>query len=222
MYPGLLLSLTLASVVPSTTSSDTCYCCTQDYYFIYNFPTVFTQDYYFILHCLLFSPKTTTLSDTIYCFHPGLLHHLTLSTVFTQDYYFISTSLPGDLHSRAGGYCLSHNMKVVFKVVEARSRPVQEQEVATVRINSAVKPLATTLGPSQRRRQERRKRRRRKELEELEELATSSSPPLAREPRDRQLSLAKTSFSSGQTSSYRSYRPTCLLILLSAYAFWSV
>ena len=113
-------------------------------------------------------------------------------------------------------------MKVVFKVVEARSRPVKEQEVATVRINSAVKPLATTLGPSQRRRQERRKRRRRKELEkleELEELATSSSPPLAREPRDRQLSLAKTSFSSGQTSSYRSYRPTCILILLSAYAF---
>ena len=82
-------------------------------------------------------------------FYPGLLLHLTLPTVFTQDYYFISTSLPGALHSRAGGYCLSHNMKVVFKVVEARSRPVQEQEVATVRINSAVKPLATTLGPSQ-------------------------------------------------------------------------
>ena len=155
-------------------------------------------------------------------FYPGLLLHLTLPTAFTQDYYFISTSLPGDLHSRAGGYCLSHNMKVVFKVVEARSRPVQEQEVATVRINSAVKPLATSMGPSQRRRQERRKRRRRKELEELEELEEMvgpSSPPLAREPRDRQPSLAKTSFSSGQTSSYRSYRPTCLLILLSVYAF---
>ena len=33
-----------------------------------------------------------------------------------QDYYFISTSRPGDVMSREGGYCSSHNMKVIFKV----------------------------------------------------------------------------------------------------------
>ena len=34
VYPGLLLLLTLATVVPKTTSCiDTCYRCTQDFYF---------------------------------------------------------------------------------------------------------------------------------------------------------------------------------------------
>ena len=33
-----------------------------------------------------------------------------------QDYYFISTSGPSDVHNRVGGFCQSHNMKVVFKV----------------------------------------------------------------------------------------------------------
>ena len=34
-----------------------------------------------------------------------------------QDYFFISTSRPGDVMSREGGYCSSHNMKVIFKVL---------------------------------------------------------------------------------------------------------
>merc|ERR1712203_133826 len=33
-----------------------------------------------------------------------------------QDYYFISTSSSDDLHNMEGGYCRTHNMKVVFKV----------------------------------------------------------------------------------------------------------
>ena len=35
---------------------------------------------------------------------------------YFQDYYFISTSSPGNLHNLEGGYCKTHNMKVVFKV----------------------------------------------------------------------------------------------------------
>ena len=35
-----------------------------------------------------------------------------------KDYYFISTSSPGDLNARQGGRCASHNMKVIFKVVD--------------------------------------------------------------------------------------------------------
>ena len=37
----------------------------------------------------------------------------------SQDYYFISTSSPDDVLSRRGGFCTSHNMKVMFKVLES-------------------------------------------------------------------------------------------------------
>ena len=33
-----------------------------------------------------------------------------------QDYYFISTSNSKDIHRRVGGWCSSHNMKMIFKV----------------------------------------------------------------------------------------------------------
>ena len=35
-----------------------------------------------------------------------------------QDYYFISTSTTRDLHRRVGGYCATHNMRMVFKVAD--------------------------------------------------------------------------------------------------------
>ena len=41
---------------------------------------------------------------------------LTGAILCFQDYYFISTSSPDDLHNMEGGYCRTHNMKVVFKV----------------------------------------------------------------------------------------------------------
>jgi ephrin-B len=47
-----------------------------------------------------------------------------------KDYYFISTSNSKDIHRRVGGWCSSHNMKMVFKVVEAPSSK-QERELAT-------------------------------------------------------------------------------------------
>ena len=35
-----------------------------------------------------------------------------------QTYYLISTSTPRDIHRRAGGYCYTHNMKMIFKVAD--------------------------------------------------------------------------------------------------------
>ena len=45
-------------------------------------------------------------------FLEGLLLHLNRSIVLLQDYYFISTSQPGYLESKEGGYCAKNNMKV--------------------------------------------------------------------------------------------------------------
>lgn len=43
-------------------------------------------------------------------FHPG------------KDYYFISTSSKEDLHRRVGGWCTTHNMKMVFKVADQNNK----------------------------------------------------------------------------------------------------
>ena len=37
-----------------------------------------------------------------------------------QSYYFISTSSKTDIHRRVGGFCSTHNMKITFKVAEAK------------------------------------------------------------------------------------------------------
>ena len=42
-----------------------------------------------------------------------------------QNYYLISTSTQRDIHRRAGGFCSSHNMKMIFKVAD---NAVQEAE----------------------------------------------------------------------------------------------
>jgi len=38
-----------------------------------------------------------------------------------KEYYFISTSTNKDIHRRAGGWCRSHNMKMIFKVAESET-----------------------------------------------------------------------------------------------------
>ncbi len=40
-----------------------------------------------------------------------------------KDYYFISTSARGDIHLRNGGMCRSHNMKMIFKVSDGKTKP---------------------------------------------------------------------------------------------------
>ena len=42
-----------------------------------------------------------------------------------KEYFFISTSSSKDIHSRAGGWCSSHNMKMVFRV---QNRNIREHE----------------------------------------------------------------------------------------------
>ena len=47
-----------------------------------------------------------------------------------QNYYLISTSTRRDLHRRVGGFCSSHNMKMIFKVADNQrtSNSVEEEE----------------------------------------------------------------------------------------------
>merc|ERR1719264_2144286 len=69
-----------------------------------------------------------------------------------KDYYFISTSSPEDVRSKSGGYCQSHNMKVIFKVRSERQKEkegVEEQEEEkgrdVFRINSEVRPMMDAI-----------------------------------------------------------------------------
>ena len=90
-------------------------------------------------------------------FHPG------------QNYYFISTSSKSDLFRRVGGRCMSHHMKLVFKIRNSKhkkkkrhrnsgkAQPVQHQNSSSMlsfsRVSSTVVatcdpdslPVATTL-----------------------------------------------------------------------------
>ena len=46
-----------------------------------------------------------------------------------QTYYLISTSTSRDIHRRVGGYCSSHNMKMIFKVADRQeSNSVNSEE----------------------------------------------------------------------------------------------
>ena len=66
-----------------------------------------------------------------------------------QNYYFISTSTQRDIHRRAGGFCSSHNMKMIFKVADNQvtsnavsSEVEEEEERATSPFLRAVKQTA--------------------------------------------------------------------------------
>ena len=56
-----------------------------------------------------------------------------------KEYYFISTSTNKDIHRRAGGWCRSHNMKMIFKVAESE---ISVKEVTTVRPRPIPTPAA--------------------------------------------------------------------------------
>lgn len=53
-----------------------------------------------------------------------------------HDYYFISTASKDDLHRRVSGRCLSHNMKVLFKVWH----PIDEQPPTTTSTHAPPPP----------------------------------------------------------------------------------
>ena len=44
-----------------------------------------------------------------------------------QDYYFITTSSSNNLRNRYGGRCVSHGMKVIFKVIDNSMQSSNEQ-----------------------------------------------------------------------------------------------
>ena len=50
-----------------------------------------------------------------------------------QTYYLISTSALGDIARREGGFCSSHNMKIIFKVADHQ----RKSEPVTVRVEEA-------------------------------------------------------------------------------------
>jgi len=49
-----------------------------------------------------------------------------------QDYYFVSTSSRLDIHRRVGGYCATHNMRMVFRVAEREEEEVRETSPSPV------------------------------------------------------------------------------------------
>lgn len=61
-----------------------------------------------------------------------------------QNYYLISTSTRRDLHRRVGGFCSSHNMKMMFKVADNQRMSVNEQEEEESFSSPFLKALQTT------------------------------------------------------------------------------
>ena len=150
-----------------------------------------------------------------------------------QDYYFISTSSPENVNSTSGGYCQSHNMKVVFKVMSEETMKKQKQEEVVVekevfRINSEVRPMTdhvemASKGEEEKRRDLARKRRRkerrgrqreavmRMEEEEEEEVKEMRSEWRREEP------LAKPSL-TGASASLETLSASLLLLSLVSLA----
>ena len=63
-----------------------------------------------------------------------------------QSYYFISTSSRNDIHRRVGGGCSTHNMKITFKVAEAkRTKPILTIEEK----NNHLQPSRDSIHPQQ-------------------------------------------------------------------------
>ena len=69
-----------------------------------------------------------------------------------QDYYFISTSTKRDLHRRVGGYCSTHNMRMVFRVAERQVLPESNVvEVEEARPSTAQPRVWSSRVPQDRR-----------------------------------------------------------------------
>merc|ERR1712083_126575 len=78
-------------------------------------------------HCRVTSPRPRIVAI---CNRPRTFMYFTLTfRSFTptpgglefrpgQDYYFVSTSSRLNIHRRVGGYCSSHNMRMIFRVAE--------------------------------------------------------------------------------------------------------
>ena len=133
-----------------------------------------------------------------------------------RDYYFISTSGPGDLHNRLGGYCRSHNMKVVFKVIQqpVNIRPVKEAAKVNevVRVNSEVKAMVTERAPAATKKDKREKKKKLKRKQKKD--GDFNSKAVTVDPSDLHKILANRVFSSLATSNSPLLSP---LLLVAAF-----
>ena len=141
--------------------------------------------------------------------------------MLSQDYYFISTSGPSDVQSRVGGFCQSHNMKVVFKVLDpemvaaaveaAKSVERVNLDLEVIRINSEIKPIAVSTKTSEKttERADREQRRRKRKRKEKEESLKSTT-----KPSELQKFLAKRVFSSSSSRGPVSPKALILLFIL--------
>eukprot|EP00092_Neocalanus_flemingeri_P041040 GFUD01044686.1.p1 GENE.GFUD01044686.1~~GFUD01044686.1.p1 ORF type:complete len:280 (+),score=36.17 GFUD01044686.1:104-943(+) len=74
-----------------------------------------------------------------------------------QNYYLISTSTTRDIHRRVGGFCSSHNMKMIFKVAEKEEQPsvntnqrmIYNSPMYTALQTSSRRPASTTTTTTQ-------------------------------------------------------------------------
>ena len=64
-----------------------------------------------------------------------------------QTYYLISTSTQRDLHRRAGGFCSSHNMKMVFNVAEREPQPSLHSPLLSSTTRRPRPPASTSSVP---------------------------------------------------------------------------
>ena len=124
------------------------------------------------------------------------------------------------MQSRVGGFCQSHNMKVVFKVLDpemvaaaveaAKSvERVKSEEQEVIRINSEIKPIVsskTLVTTTERAEQERRRKRKRKEKETSLKSTTKTS--------ELEKFLAKRGFSSSSSRGSLSQKTLLLLFLM--------
>ena len=151
-----------------------------------------------------------------------------------QDYYFISTSSPENVNSTSGGYCQSHNMKVVFKVMSEETMKKQKQEEVVVekevfRINSEVRPMTdhvemASKGEEEKRRDLARKRRRkerrgrqREAVMRMEEEEEEEDVKEMRSEWRREEPLAKPSL-TGASASLETLSASLLLLSLVSLA----
>ena len=61
-----------------------------------------------------------------------------------QTYYLISTSTQRDIHRRAGGFCSSHNMKMVFNVADREAPPAVNSPLLSAVTSTTRRPPPAT------------------------------------------------------------------------------
>ena len=108
-----------------------------------------------------------------------------------RDYYFISTSSNRDIHTRVGGWCSSHNMKIRVRM---QQRNIQAQEIIK---NSFLHPFLFKLAKSNELPQTILKRI----IKKYESYENHINDPVQRKRQERNLKFFENSSSSSAVTS---------------------